>query len=144
MKLYTIGYQEKDIDEFVYKLKTFDISVLIDVREIPISRKKGFSKTHLSQYLEGNGIQYIHFRDLGSPKAIRDKLKSDRDYDYFFKEYHKYIKSQVKIVKELFQIVSDNICCLMCYERLPDRCHRSIVAEEVIKIDNNGLMVKHI
>lgn len=144
MGLYTIGYQERNLDDFVYKLKTFNISILIDVREIPISRKKGFSKTHLSQYLENYGIQYIHFRDLGSPKVIRDKLKSDGDYDYFFREYHKYIKSQAQIIEELYEIVLGENCCLMCYERFPDKCHRSIVAKEVMKIDDNGLMVKHI
>lgn len=144
MGLFTIGYQERTLDDFVYKLKTFNISILIDVREIPVSRKKGFSKTHLSQYLEDNDIQYIHFRNLGSPKVMRDKLRSDGDYDYFFREYHKYIKSQARIIEELYEIVSDNNCCLMCYERFPDKCHRSIVAEEVMKIDDNGLMVKHI
>jgi len=142
--LYTIGYQKRNIDDFIDRLKTFDISVLIDVREIPVSRKKGFSKTHLSQYLENKGIQYIHFRNLGSPKVIRNKLKSDGDYDYFFREYHKHIKSQARIIEELYGIVSDNNCCLMCYERFPDKCHRSIVAKEVMKIDDNGLMVKHI
>lgn len=144
MGLYTIGYQKRNIDDFIDRLKTFDISVLIDVREIPVSRKKGFSKTHLSQYLENKGIQYIHFRNLGSPKVIRNKLKSDGDYDYFFREYHKHIKSQARIIEELYGIVSDNNCCLMCYERFPDKCHRSIVAKEVMKIDDNGLMVKHI
>lgn len=48
MKVYellTIGYEGRKIDEFIERLKEFNISRLIDVREIPFSRKPGFSKT---------------------------------------------------------------------------------------------------
>jgi len=48
---YTIGYQSKSIDDLISQLKSHDISTLVDVREIPISRKKGFSKTVFSEYL---------------------------------------------------------------------------------------------
>ena len=144
MKLYTIGYQERDLKDFVEILRAFNISVLIDVRQIPVSRKKGFSKTHLSQHLENKGIQYIHYRELGSPKELRDKLKSDGDYDHFFNVYHKYMKSQVNVIEELYQIALDENCCLMCYEKLFDKCHRSIIAEEIVKIDENALVVNHI
>ncbi len=144
MRLYTIGYQERNLGDFICELKTFGISVLIDVREIPVSRKRGFSKTCLSQYLEENDIQYIHLRDLGSPKPLREKLRSDGDYSNFFKEYQKYIKSQVGLIEYLHQMVSDNICCLMCYEKISKTCHRSIVANEVKKIDGNSLKVIHI
>jgi len=144
MRLYTIGYQDRNLDDFICELKSFGISVLIDVREIPVSRKKGFSKTSLYQYLEENDIQYIHLKDLGSPKSLREKLRSDGDYSYFFNEYQKYIKSQAVLIEDLYQMVSDNICCLMCYEKIPKTCHRSIVANEVTKIDSNGLRIVHI
>ena len=48
----TIGYEGWDIEEFVDRLKQFHISRLIDVREIPLSRKPGFSKTSLRERLE--------------------------------------------------------------------------------------------
>jgi uncharacterized protein (DUF488 family) len=43
-ELFTIGYEGRGIGDFVGYLKHFKISCLIDVREIPISRKPGFSK----------------------------------------------------------------------------------------------------
>jgi len=58
--LYTIGYESKSIDNFISKLKNNDISILVDVREIPISRKNGFSKKLFSESLNKNGIGYIH------------------------------------------------------------------------------------
>jgi uncharacterized protein (DUF488 family) len=46
-ELLTIGYEGREINEFVKYLKQYNISCLIDIREIPISRKKGFSKSAL-------------------------------------------------------------------------------------------------
>ncbi len=142
--LYTIGYEGKSLDEFVNQLKDFHISTLVDVREVPFSRKKGFSKTPLSQYLNEYDIEYIHLKELGSPKPLREKVRLDGDYEYFFREYSKYIKSQIRVIEKLYQIILDKICCIMCYEKEPRNCHRFIVAEEIKRRDGNSLMVKHI
>jgi len=47
----SIGYEGRSLDEFVQALKGHRVDVLIDVRLTPISRKKGFSKTALSEAL---------------------------------------------------------------------------------------------
>jgi uncharacterized protein (DUF488 family) len=60
-------------------LRDARIDVLLDIREIPISRRRGFSKTALRQTVEGAGIAYRHERRLGSPKVLRHKLRSDGD-----------------------------------------------------------------
>ncbi|MDO8525911.1 MAG: DUF488 domain-containing protein [Candidatus Omnitrophota bacterium] len=142
--LYTIGYEGRGLEEFTSRLKDYGVEVLVDVRDVPLSRKKGFSKTPLSQYLEEEGIDYIHLKSLGSPKDIRDKVKTDGDYKYFYTAYSSYIKSQQDSVKTLHQIVVNSSVCIMCYERDPYSCHRLVVAEEVKKKDGNGLAVKHI
>lgn len=61
--LYTIGYEGRNLNEFVSRLKYSGISTLVDVREIPISRKKGFSKTTLSQFLREYDIDYLHLKE---------------------------------------------------------------------------------
>ena len=71
-KLYTIGYEGRDIDEFVSLLKDNRITRLIDVREIPFSRKKGFSKSRLNERLQNENIDYVHIKALGSPSEIRE------------------------------------------------------------------------
>jgi Protein of unknown function, DUF488 len=42
--LYTIGYEGTDIDRFVATLKAVGVQLLADVRALPLSRKRGFSK----------------------------------------------------------------------------------------------------
>ncbi len=71
-KLFTIGYEGRDIDEFVSLLKDNGITRLIDVREIPFSRKKGFSKSRLNERLQNENIDYVHIKALGSPSEIRE------------------------------------------------------------------------
>jgi len=62
--LYTIGYEGLDISSFVEELREQKIRVLIDVRELPLSRKKGFSKSALNTVVTAAGVKYIHLRDL--------------------------------------------------------------------------------
>jgi uncharacterized protein (DUF488 family) len=45
--LFTIGYEGRNIDEFVKILQHSHIRRVVDIREIPLSRKRGFSKTKL-------------------------------------------------------------------------------------------------
>lgn len=142
--LYTIGYEGRDVEEFTSRLKDYGIQTLVDVRDIPLSRKKGFSKTPLAEHLQEEGIEYIHIKKLGSPKPLRDKVREDGDYEYFYKEYTTYIQSQGESVETLYKIVIKNSSCIMCYEREPDSCHRRAVAEEIKKRDGNGLAIQHI
>ena len=143
-ELLTIGYEGRAIDEFVDRLKQFNISCLIDVREIPLSRKPGFSKTSLRERLEDEHIEYVHVKALGSPSDIRNKLKTDWDYDYFFKAYGKYLSQNMQVVKEVYQFISDGVNCIMCFERFPEKCHRTAVADKIKEYDGNGLKIKHI
>ena len=143
-ELLTIGYEGREIDEFVNRLKSFNVTHLIDVREIPLSRKKGFSKSTLGERLKNEDIEYVHAKPLGSPAEIRNKLKSDWDYKYFFKAYSAYLAKNMDAVKKVHQYLFDGVTCIMCFERFPEKCHRSIVADKIKEYDGNGLKIKHI
>lgn len=142
--LYTIGYESKNLDDLISLLKSHDISTLVDVREIPISRKKGFSKMVFSEYLNKNGIEYIHLKKLGSPKNIRKELKQNKDYISFFKKYIEYIQLHKDIINDLYKIILEKNCCIMCYEDLPSKCHRKIICDEIENLDGNGLLIEHL
>ena len=71
----SVGYQERDIDEFVQLLVDNDVELLVDVRLNAISRKRGFSKTALSNTLATAGIGYRHERELGNPKDNREPFR---------------------------------------------------------------------
>jgi uncharacterized protein DUF488 len=50
---YTIGYQATSVESFIAALRAQHIAHLIDIREVALSRKTGFSKTALSEHLQG-------------------------------------------------------------------------------------------
>ena len=142
--LYTIGYEGRSIDEFVACLKSSSVTVVVDIRELPLSRKRGFSKSPLKERLEQEGLSYLHIRELGSPREIRNKLHENQDYQSFFESFVEYLGSKTDAIERVYEFAFDSICCLMCYERDADHCHRSVVAQKIIERDNNGLSVVNI
>jgi uncharacterized protein (DUF488 family) len=134
--LFLTGYENETIEEFLKKLKRNGITTVIDVREIPLSRKNGFSKKNLRKTLFNLGIKYYHFPRLGSPRKIREDLKSGRtDYLNFFKEFRNYVCHQNKLFDQTLQIILKNKnTTLLCFEKESDLCHRSILASEILKI----------
>ncbi|MER2527261.1 MAG: DUF488 domain-containing protein [Candidatus Competibacter denitrificans] len=131
--LYTIGYEGATLDEFLITLRQTGVNLLLDIREIPISRRKGFSKSVLKQALEATGIDYQHEKRLGSPKTIRDQLRLDKNYDAFFARFNDYLDTQADVL----QILADQLpgkVALMCYERDPQICHRRVVANALSQL----------
>ena len=142
--LYTVGYEGQSIESFVETLNAHAVKHLIDVREIPLSRKKGFSKTALKEHLSRSNIQYIHFKTLGSPRQARKQLKETGNYTVFFKVMEKHLSLVHDSVVQAHQVVADSTCCLMCFEKEAQHCHRSMVARKIKEVDGNGLLIKHL
>ena len=128
----TIGYEGSRIEDFLATLKVAEIEVLVDVRDVPVSRKRGFSKRALATALEDIGIQYVHLRDLGNPKSGREAARrGDAEaFENIFRSHLECPAAQAALA-EVVQIASNARACLLCFEREPSCCHRAIVAEAV-------------
>jgi len=131
--LYTLGYEGRNLREFLSILKSNNIHFLIDVRQIANSRKKGFSKSQLEKKLKRLDINYIHFRELGSSKELRDYLKDTDDFDGFRIKYKILIKDTKDKINDLLKLIVKDYCCLLCYEKEATKCHRSLIADELVK-----------
>ncbi len=132
-KLYTIGYEGADLADFLATLKRAKTNVLLDIRELPISRRKGFSKTALKEALADIGIAYRHEKKLGSPKAVRHQLREDWDYTRFFRNYDQHLSRQMDLLEQLTQEIQGNVA-LMCYEKDHTTCHRASVVNELARM----------
>lgn len=142
-KLMTIGYEGALPSDFIATLQEAKVSFLIDIRELPLSRRKGFSKKVLAESLSNAGIEYRHFRELGDPKQGREAARAGRTAD-FKKIYSRHMKTAAAqgALVELLEIVGSNNTCLLCYERDPNQCHRTMVAAELS--DRSGIGVVHL
>jgi uncharacterized protein (DUF488 family) len=131
--LYTIGYEGLSWEEFLKKIKSKRIKVLIDVRAISNSRKRGFSKSELKANLTSVGILYLHLVNLGTPKELRTLLKETGNFRLFAKQYKKRLHEEKEKISEVTLLIMEKDCCLLCFEKDAEYCHRTIIAEEVIE-----------
>lgn len=141
-KIYTIGYEGKTVDEFLRVLEKAKISIVIDVRENPNSRKKGFSKKILSETLNNNGIQYRHIAELGTPKKIRIEYQNSGNIDRLLNEYRNYLAENPEHIRTLMDAIGDKSACLLCLEKLPTQCHRLVISEYLYL--NQGMAINHL
>jgi uncharacterized protein (DUF488 family) len=128
LNVLTIGYEGACLGDFLSTLKHAKVTLLLDVREIALSRRKGFSKSALSAALSSSGIDYRHERALGSPKAIRHQLRADGNLQCFFRDFRQYLASQRTLLDALAAELRGSVA-LLCYERHATECHRSVVAQ---------------
>lgn len=137
--VFTIGYEGSDIAAFVAELRSAGIAILVDVRAHALSRKPGFSKRVLRSLLEANGIDYTHLSQLGDPKPGREAARAGR-YAEFKRVYTAHLRSSEsrRALDELARIANQDTTCLLCFERDPAVCHRSLLAE---RLKRSGMAV---
>lgn len=131
-EILTIGYEGADLDSFLSTLASAGVKHLLDVRDLPVSRKRGFSKSSLSPALEAAGISYTHLKALGDPKPGREAMKRG-DYQGFIAVYSAHIATEnaQKALVEVANIARSTKTVLLCYERNPKECHRSLIVEQL-------------
>lgn len=139
----TIGYEGATIEDFIATMKSTGVEVLIDIRDVPVSRKRGFSKRALAEFLENAGIRYVHLRHLGDPKAGREAARRG-DMGAFRRIFRAHLagrEAQLALDQAL-AITSEARACLLCFERDHTGCHRALVAKEMSK--RESVQVLHI
>ena len=132
-KIYTIGYEGSDIERLVETLLILEIDIVADVRELPISRKKGFSKNRLKDALAARSIGYRHFKDLGDPKSGREAARAGRmeEFRSIFSSHFSSREAQESF-EDLIKLARKQRTCMLCFERSANNCHRSIIADAAV------------
>jgi len=142
--LRTIGYQGFQPGDWLDALCASRVEVVIDVRDMPLSRRKGFSKTALRESLAARGVDYVHIRSLGNPKHLREALKSGMTFAEFSVSFECLLDGRGEALGELAVIASQRSACLVCFEEDPSCCHRSLVAERVSRLSEGAIRVEHL
>jgi len=141
--LCTIGYEGATLDGFLSALRRARVALVVDVRAVAVSRRKGFSKTALALALQDVGIGYLHLRDLGDPKPGREAARAGRMGE-FRTIYAAHLRSAVAqtALAEAAVVAQQSVVCLLCYEAASVGCHRAIVAASIAR--KTGLGVQHL
>jgi uncharacterized protein (DUF488 family) len=142
--IFTIGYEGHTPESFVAKLLRNRVEALVDIRELPISRKKGFSKSALAELLATHGIRYVHMKRLGSPSQIRHDLYHTGQREQFFIEFSRYLEGEIDALQEVSKLSREARICLMCVEQMPEACHRHLVADALQATTRQEVVIQHI
>jgi uncharacterized protein (DUF488 family) len=130
--LATIGYEAATQGEVIDRLKRAGVEVVIDVRAVAASRRAGFSKTVLAASLAEAGIDYVHLRDLGTPKPGRDAARKGHiaEMTEIFEAHLAEPAAQLQLAQAT-GIATERKAALLCYEADASGCHRRIVANHI-------------
>lgn len=142
--LFTIGYEDhKTPDSLTAELLTAGVRRLVDVRELPISRRRGFAKRALGTALSEAGIAYEHDRALGNPKPSRDLYRSGRQAEGE-RQYLAHLRNGSAVaVDALASRLDETPTCIMCFEADHASCHRALIVQE-LRERRPDLQVKHL
>jgi uncharacterized protein (DUF488 family) len=141
--IFTIGYEGASVPAFIAALLDAGVALVLDIRAAPVSRKKGFSKTHLAQHLSEAGIGYRHMRGLGTPKQGREAARSG-DHDSFERLFRNHLEEPEALLDlgEALDLAAAQPVCLLCLERDPQQCHRLIITQRMSK--ESGQPIRHL
>lgn len=142
--LHTLGYSGFTPETFAAKLQAAGVEVLVDVRRKPISRKKGFSSKGLAAFLSDRKIEYRHLPELGMPETLLSERHEGMDVGEYLAAFGRYLNGCDETLDELLRQCEEQHCCLMCLEKNPRECHRSVIAAELQARSNGKLVVQHL
>jgi uncharacterized protein (DUF488 family) len=140
-QIFTIGHSNHTIEEFIELLKQHGITAIADVRSHPHSRHyPQFNKSELADTLKKAGIRYVFLgRELGARPNNQDC------YDLTGKALYERIAATCEFsqgIERLLNGVQSFNISLMCAEKDPITCHRTILVCQNLK--KHGLTIQHI
>jgi uncharacterized protein (DUF488 family) len=125
MQLYSIGYEGRTMEELIAELDEAGIDRVIDVRALPLSRKRGFSKTPLGLALAVAGIEYVSLRVAGNPyHALKGTPQC-------LAMYRTHLARSPHVLEAVREAARDHRAALLCYEADQAECHRGILLESL-------------
>lgn len=133
--IYTIGYSGYELPDFVDELKRHKISCVIDVRSNPYSKfHSDYNKEMLEILLKSQKLSYRNYsKEFGAQQKNRSFYSTDGylDFDKFAESEE--FKSGIKKITDGME--KGYTVALMCAEKDPINCHRTIlVGHEFSKI----------
>jgi uncharacterized protein (DUF488 family) len=137
--IYTIGHSTHEWRDFVRLLTVHEIGAIADVRSVPASRLPYFNREALRESLPNAGVDYVFLgNELGARRAEPECYAGDIAV---YENIAKLTQFQQGIA-EVLQRGSQRRVCLMCAEKEPLDCHRTLlVTRELVR---RGATVRHI
>jgi uncharacterized protein (DUF488 family) len=130
--IWTIGHSTRTREEFVEMLQHYGITLLVDIRSFPGSRRyPHFNKEALEVSIPNNNIKYIHLLKLGGRKKVKPDSGNTAWKHPAFRGYADYMETEEfkEGIAELEGLAGNERTVIMCSEAVWWSCHRSMVSD---------------
>lgn len=157
MRVATVGVYGFDADRFLAALKAAGAGLVIDVRQRRGVRGSEYSWANaqrLRAMLADAGIEYRHRKDLAPTTELRQLQYAEDDRvgvgkrsrielaPEYTSRYLAEILDPVDLGEFAAELPADSVTALLCVERDPEACHRSLIAARLA--DVHGAEVVHL
>jgi uncharacterized protein (DUF488 family) len=139
--LHTIGYDGAAIEDLIATLAHAGVTRVLDIRERPFSKRGEFSTDELRAALADYGIAYAHIPALGNPPAGREAARAG--HAAAFREiFSAHLNGPVGRagLEQALDLAAGEAVCLLCLEKSPVHCHRSIVAARLSALSGQAIV----
>lgn len=126
--IYSVGYEGTPVEALVERLARLEVSLLVDVRLQPWSRRPGFSRKELGLALALGGIEYVHEPLFGNPPENREPLRQGDPAALHVMRERLEAKGEVALEKLVREARYRDVAVL-CVEREASRCHRRVITD---------------
>lgn len=144
-KIYSVGHGSRSEAALLEILHAHAIALLVDVRAYPASRRHPqFSRGNLEGQLKESGIRYLWLGDaLGGFRKARDTSAHAALHPSALRGYAEHMGSDEfrEGIKRLLAEAHKTTTAMMCAERLPQQCHRALIADYLV---THGIDVVHL
>jgi uncharacterized protein (DUF488 family) len=142
--VHTIGHSTRGIQEFTALLKAHAVTLVVDVRRWPASRRyPHFRRQALVEYLSNESIDYLWREDLGGFRKPSGDSQNTAWKVGAFRAYADFMLTPIfeTAMQEVVQLIASKRMAIMCAEAVPWRCHRQLLADAFLV---RGFSVRHI
>lgn len=131
--IWTIGYEQATVAGVMAALRRAGVEVLADVRALPLSRRPGFSKSALAANTRDAGLEYRHFKALGTPADGRAAARR-LDHQALARIYESQLElpEAIAAAAQLAALAAQRNVALLCYERAAHGCHRTLLCKAAL------------
>src|SRR5688500_9370153 len=143
--VWTIGHGSRPLEEFLALLEGAGIACLVDVRAYPVSRRHPhFARLSLEKSLTRAGVRYVwEGKALGGRRRPVARSPHVALNDPQFRAYADHMMTTAfrQGLARLETSGREARTAIMCAERLPSECHRSLISDALVA---RGVAVGHI
>jgi uncharacterized protein (DUF488 family) len=145
-RIATIGVYEAALESFLAALRAAEVALLMDVRQRRGVRGREYAWANaqrLQAALADAGIAYEHHKELAPTTELRHLQYAEDDRrgvgkrsrrelaPSYVERYRREILDHADLDSIVERMPDDGATALLCVERDPEACHRSLVAAEL-------------